>query len=624
MPSRLQNLFLFSLILSLWLASGAAFAQPSDKAELKAFLDGVMSVQLETHHIPGAVVAVVKDGELFFSKGYGYADLASKRPVDPETTLFRIGSTSKLFTYTAVVQLLEAGKLELNQDVNSYLTSFQVPATFPQPVTLAHLLTHTAGFEDRGEGLFSYDEKILQENLANTLPARVRPPGELSAYSNHGVALAGQVVAEVSGLPWETYVEENILSPLGMTHTTPRQPVPEGLIETLSKGYGISGNKPAEKGFEYVSVAPAGSISASANDMAKFMLAHLQGGRYDGAQLMQPETAEQMHDALFRHDPRVNGIAHGFIMQTINAQELIGHGGDTFWFHTELALLPEHGLGVFVSYNGASGSLAKVEFLNAFMDHYFPSSEIAPPVQGTSSIEPSRFVGTYAPTRMSFTTPEKLAVLGQALQVAQAGKDGLELTHPYFGTKTLAPLENDAFIDIDSGETVVFQDDTGKTHAFISNFPTSAFSKLAWFETPALHSLLLSVAALLFLSTLVLLPFSLILNRKLALNLPLEARAARWLAAASSMTFIVFMVLMVMAFMNFEAMAFGTPAFLTVAGVLPYVGAVLSLGVLIFAVVVWARGFWNIAGRLHYTLVALAMLTFIWQLSYWNFLPFPA
>src|SRR2546428_2353979 len=171
----------------------------SDPRELEAFLNGVLSVQLADDHIPGATVSVVKDGRLFFAKGYGDADRQHGKLVSANTTLFRIGSVGKLFTWTAVMQLAEQGKVNLHADVNTYLKTFHIPATYPEPITLAHLLTHSAGFEDRGTGIFApttSDLKPPGQWLAEHIPARVRPPGELTAYSNYGAALAGYIVEQ--------------------------------------------------------------------------------------------------------------------------------------------------------------------------------------------------------------------------------------------------------------------------------------------------------------------------------------------------------------------------------------------------------------------------------------------
>src|SRR5215212_11477657 len=194
---------------------------PTDPAEMEAFMDKELGREMQKHHIAGAAVSVVKDGKLFFAKGYGSADLKKGIPVDPERTNFRLGSVAKLFTWTAVMQLAEQGKLDLDADINTYL-DFRIPDTYPQPITLKHLMSHTAGFEDLYyERLASDPNDLLppREWLISHMPARVRPPGDIAAYSSYGTALAGYIVARVSGEPYDQYIQEHILDPLGMVHT---------------------------------------------------------------------------------------------------------------------------------------------------------------------------------------------------------------------------------------------------------------------------------------------------------------------------------------------------------------------------------------------------------------------
>ena len=176
------------------------------------------------------------------------------------------------------MQLAEQGKVDLHADVNTYLKTFHLPATYREPITLAHLLTHTAGFEDRGTGTYARttsDLEPLGQWLAEHIPARVRPPGELTAYSNYGAVLAGYIVEQVSGLPYAQYVEQHLFQPLGMRSSTFRQPVPVDLAAALSQGYTYTNGEYRPEPFEAVQVAPAGSMSATATDIAHFMLAHL-------------------------------------------------------------------------------------------------------------------------------------------------------------------------------------------------------------------------------------------------------------------------------------------------------------------------------------------------------------
>src|SRR2546429_2231509 len=259
-----------------------ASAPELTKSDFETFLDALIPSQLQNRNVAGAVVSVVKDGQVLFQKGYGYADVEAKKPVLPDQTLFRPGSISKLFTATAVMQLVEQGKLDLDRDVNDYL-DFAIPKTYPEPVTLRQLLTHTAGFEDTLKNLFvahESDLKLLRAYLVNQMPARIFPPGKVPSYSNYGFTLAGYIVERVSGEKFERYIDNHILKPQRRTNSTFDQPLPPKLAPQMSNGYLNAAKKPRD--FEFVQAAPAGSLSTTAADMTRFMLAFLQDGSVDG------------------------------------------------------------------------------------------------------------------------------------------------------------------------------------------------------------------------------------------------------------------------------------------------------------------------------------------------------
>ncbi len=294
-------------------------------ADIEAFLDGFMPLQLGSDDIAGAVIVIVKDGNVVFQKGYGYADVAKKMPVTADATLFRIGSVSKLFTWTAIMQLVEQGKVNLDEDVNRYL-DFKISPTYPKPITVWNLMTHTTGFNEAVKDLIVKDAKALEpmgNYLKEHLPTRIFPPGEVPAYSNYGATLAGYIVQRVSGQPFDDYIEQHILQPLNMTRVTFRQPLPEALKPLMSNGYTVA-SQPA-KPFEIVVPWPAGSVSASGLDMSHFMLAHLQNGHYGNSQILRPETVQLMHTRQFAYDPRLNGMCLGFYEETRNGHRIIGH-----------------------------------------------------------------------------------------------------------------------------------------------------------------------------------------------------------------------------------------------------------------------------------------------------------
>src|SRR5438132_960996 len=366
-------------------------------ADLEAFLDGLMPAQLEREYIAGATIAVVRDGKVLLAKGYGFSDVEKRKPVSPDNTLFRPGSISKLFTWTAVMQQVEQGKLDLDRDVNEYL-DFKIPPAFGKPITLRNIMTHTPGFEDTAKELFVADAgkmRPLSEYLREHIPARIFPPGITPAYSNYATTIAGYIVQRLSGKPFEQYIAENIYVPLGMRHTTFEQPLPPDLLPLMSNGY-LRASQPA-KPFEFVQAYPAGSVSTSALDMCNFMMAHLQDGQLNGKQILKPETAKQMHARVFGSDPRLNGMALGFYEETKNGHRIIGHGGDTVYFHSDLHLILDAGVGFFISYNsaGRGETSPRTTLWEALLDRYFPYSPPSEPTLASAKEDAKTVSGKY-------------------------------------------------------------------------------------------------------------------------------------------------------------------------------------------------------------------------------------
>ena len=596
-----------------------------DPIELEAYLDGLMRAQMAAHDIAGATVAVVRDGALLFSKGYGWADVERLRPVDPATTLFRIGSITKLFTWTAVMQLRDEGLLDLHADVNDYL-DFRIPETYPQPITLWHLLTHTPGLEDRAFGLFGPSEGIARgEWLRDNLPARVREPGLLPSYSNYGTALAGYIVERVSRVPWEQYIEEKILDPLGMTFATGRQPLPDRLAPHMSSGYRHEDGRFAAKPFEWVEIAPAGSISASAEAMAAFMIAHLQGGRYGEARILADVTAREMHSQAYAADPRVNGMALGFYEVSSHGLRIIAHSGGTQWFFSDLALIPAERLGIFVSFNSAGAApLAVGPFLASVLDRYHPVEPFIadPPAPGWDR-RARTYSGGYRFLRRSYTTFEK--PLGSLMELTvEAGEPGELMLRSPMVTARVHEVEPGYFRTRDRSVEIVFSEDGhgGYSHLFLSTLPPMAAEKVGFWDARWLHGTLLAFSLVLFVSVLVLMPVRYLLQRNVEGIWPLRGaeRGLRWAAlgvAGLSLAFLVTAATSVSqdAFLSGEA-----ESSLRVALVLPLLSLPLVLAVVAGAVLAVVKKYWSGWARVHYVLFALAAAAFILELHYWNLL----
>src|SRR5215207_6587548 len=624
---------------------------PTDPTEMEAFMDKELGKEMEKHHIAGAAVSVVKDGKLFFAKGYGYADLENKVPVDPEQTNFRTGSIAKLFTWTAVMQLVEQGKLDLDADINDYL-DFRIPDTYPQPITLKDLMTHTAGFEDLYYERLAKDPNDLlppREWLVSHMPARVSPPGEVAAYSSYGTALAGYIVARVSGEPYDHYIQEHILNPLGMVHTTAKPSMPPNIRAHTSVGYvyedgsfkefpdtsGMGQRALAYADMGQPALVPAGDMQASATDMARFMIAHLQNGIYSDAniaeaRILNESTMQQMHTTLYTPDPRLLGTAYGFFDFSDNGQRTIGHSGGSDPIFTLLLLLPDQNLGVFVGYNSQGGeelTLQHLGFQRAFFDHYYPTPA-AKPIQPPADFaeRAGRFEGTYRITGgapgTSYTTLEKFAGLLETVEISDSGDGTLLFTNPW-GEWRFVEVEPLYFRQVDGPFNTVFrEDDQGRiTRMFTDYTPMFAFEKLKWYETPAFNMALALSCVFIFLSMIPVVLIRLIRNRRPSGDRkppPRGARVAYWIIVGICVLNLLFVIGTVLWFNPVPV--FGVSIIYRIVLGVGVLAAVLTVGALLNSVLAWKRGYWGIAARVHYTLVTVAAVAFVWFLNYWNLL----
>ena len=382
------------------ITAGGAHALTAD--DLDAYFDGFIPLAIGRGDIAGAEVLVVKDGKILFEKGYGVADVKTRRPVDPATTLFRPGSISKLFTWTSVMQLVEQHKLDLDRDVNDYL-DFKIPQTWPKPITLRDIMTLTPGFEETIKGLLAEDPKKLQPlgaGLKSWVPERMFPPGETPAYSNYGAALAGYIVQRVSGEPFEQYVAHHIFQPLGMTHSTFVQPLPAAMAKDMSQGYDTASEEP--KPFELIWMSPAGALSTTAEDISKFMIAQLNDGAYGNTRILLPQTARLMHSEIYQRNPPLPGIGLGFYHEDTNGHVIVGHGGDTIVFHSDLHLILDEGVGFFYTQNsaGKENSGVRGPLFRGFMDRYFPAPAMAKePTLKSAKADGALAAGIYASSR---------------------------------------------------------------------------------------------------------------------------------------------------------------------------------------------------------------------------------
>jgi CubicO group peptidase (beta-lactamase class C family) len=588
-------------------------AGPTNTRELESFLDGFFAAAMNRYDVPGLVFSMVKDGDVFLAKGYGMADLETGRPVDPSKTLFRVASVSKLSTATAVLQLAERGKLDLHRDVNAYLTGLQLPSTFPEPITLAHLLTHTAGFDERVFGMDARtraDLRPMADYLADRMPDRVLPPGDVFSYSNHGLGLAGLIVQEVSGMPFGRYTRENIFEPLGMTRTA--FSLPPKLEPDLAVGYVYRDYENQPVPYDYLQMlAPAGSLLSTGADMARFMLAHLRDGRLGEVRILKAETAQLMHSQQFTHHPKLPGSCYGFRESFVNV----------------LVLDLEADLGFFVSYNALSDDGREnglhMELVQALYGRYFPAASPPMPEPPAGFLSrASRFTGSYRHNRYIRDSFGKLAAFVGEIRVT-AEPDGTLRVYPkrpYLDPVSLVEVGDLVFERGDGGGYAVFrQNEKGEiTHLFVDFFGPAALDKLPVLESAYLHLRLIVVVVFLLLSGIVGWPLAYWLRRPRPAH-PCGARAARWIAVTMGLL-TLYAIGAVWVELNGPTMelSYGVPDRLVWLLRLPFLTTLLTLAMALCTVQAWRSRWWSRAARLHYTAITLGALMLIPLELYWK------
>ena len=602
--------------------------------DVGAFLDGIMPQQLAREDIAGVVISIVKDGKVLFAKGYGYSDIEKRRPVSPEDTLFRPGSISKLFTWTSVMQLVEQGKLDLDRDVNDYL-DFKIPASFPKPITLRNIMTHTPGFEESVQELFVADAKDLQPlspYLQKHMPSRIFPPGTTPAYSNYATTLAGYIVQRVSGQDYFDYVDEHVIKPLGMQHSTFRQPLPDALAPLMSKGYEVA-SQPA-KPFEFVEAAPAGSSSVSAMDMTHFMIAHLQDGKYEGAQILKPETAQLMHSRQFENLPGMNAMCLGFYEETRNGHRIFGHGGDTQYFHSDLHLMPDAQLGFFISYNSAGkGEISTREAVwHAFLDRYFPTELKDPPAPSPAANDADEISGHYIVSRRS--QDNILSVLSVAGETkifrnsdgTISSKDLKDMNGQPKKFREIAPM---MFRDVNDQDRIAFKHDASGNLVAVIDFPFMVFEKASAWENSGFQLPLIICSLVVIVLTVLLWPVSALIRRHYSKPLTFTSQQkrlrllVRLVCLAVILFFVGYVVFFSIALKDIGMLSPKGNPWLRLIQLFGWIGVLGTLIALYNAVLSWqdpARWLWT---RIADTLIALSCVgvvcfVFTWHLLHWS------
>ncbi len=491
----------------------AANAWPINQADLATYVDGFVEARMSEHGVVGATVSVVQGGRVVFAKGYGYDNLEAGRPVEADRSLFRPGSISKTFTWTAVMQLHEQGLLDLEADVQQYVPDIELPRRFGKPITMLDLMAHKPGLEDSALGhLFEADATNvlpLADYLASHQPQQVRAPGTLASYSNYGSGIAGLIVANLSGQTFEDYVEAHVTGPIGMRRSTFREPgladhraMPEALAGDVSRGYIRIGADLESSDFVHIAqIAPAGGLSTTAADMGRWMLAHLGDGAYGGGRILRADTAQRMHSQQYTPHPLLPGAAHGFIETDVHGYRAYGHGGGTVHFLSDMVIIPEIDVGIFISTNTTTaGSKLISEFARHVVKRYFPQGPNTLPALDVAGFDTQPYLGNYIFSRRSHSTVERLNL--PMVQIGTAGGGRISFGNP---ARPFEAVAEHVFQSVENPDLKLafFAGDDGRMAGFYPPVAIMVAERAGLLDNPQVVFGWLSFAVLVFLCVLI-------------------------------------------------------------------------------------------------------------------------
>jgi CubicO group peptidase (beta-lactamase class C family) len=605
--------------------------RPLTRVDLETWLDGFVPYALEKNDIAGMVVLVVKDGAVLLQKGYGYADVAAKSPMDPQRTIVEVASVSKTFTWTAVMQLVEQGRLDLDRDINDYL-DFEIPAAFGKPITMRHLMTHTPGFEERIKSYMTADSPRSLNAYLKAVPApeRIFPPGAAQAYSNYGTSLAGYIVERISGEEYASYIERHILEPLGMRRSTMVRPVAARLQPDLARNYQLASGEPMPDQVLELVADPAGSLVSTAEDMSRFMRAHLQQGRFADYQLLKPETVELMHAPAFTAMPGALSTVLGFFGGDYNGHRIIVHDGDGSGNHTDMQLLLDDGIGFLavVNSDGPGGLVSAAYSLRAslfrqFMDRYFPAPpDPQQPTVATAQEHAQLAAGEYEMSRRASGDFAEAFYLAARVAI-KANADGTIETPAFLNFEHNRPQvwrEVGPFIwrEVGGRARLNMKLEEGRVKSWLpGDLSTFQADPVPFLWSAALNVPLVIAALGVLILAMLLWPVTAILRRQYGRRLEIEERArlAHRLMRPAALTGVLFLLGWLAVLM---AVGSGVVSFNDALD--PWIRLVQAIGLACVAgaaVSVWnayltcagRRGFWAKAGSV---LVAVALLDLIW------------
>lgn len=599
--------------------------------DLSAYLDGMVPLQLVRGDLAGAAVIIIRDGQVLAKKGYGFADFSRRIAIDPDQTMFRFASISKLMTYVSAMQLVEQGRLDLDADINRYL-DFKIEPAFGKPVTLRTLMTHTAGFEHQQQYILQRETDTyipLRDYLVRFQPRRIYPPGEIASYSEYGVGLIGYIIQRISGERFEDYVQHHIFDPLGMTRSTFEQPLPPQLRPFVSQGYSSTALPP--RPFEVFNPSPAGGMTATLADLARFSQALLNDGELNGHRILQPATVTTMWTRQFAVSPALPAMCMGFYEVDRNGLRFVGHNGDTRVFHSQLEIQPENKLTILSAYNsagadGTGGDSARWEVLGEFLDRYFPYDQ--DPQWKPADARAREIEGRFIKARRMESGRMKLDSLMQQIPI-RVNADGELINKLAVDARghaiKLRYTGDDLWQDeLGQGRIMALRDKRGRVNGLASMFGATMMVRVPWWEDSRFvvpfAGLALFACALVLGSTLLHLVRRLLgrpVTRTSAAAAPFTT--TQRLAALLWIPAVPLMLALFLHIAREPLPAFDhVPYYFFLQNVLVSLAILLSIPGIVFAIKVASRADATLPSKLKHALVAISYVFLTWFSLHWH------
>ena len=615
-------------------------AQTLTKSSIEVYSDKVFKENMEKYKIPGAVITVVKDGKIILSKGYGYSDLTNKEKVTPSQTMFRIASVTKLFTATAAMQLVDDGKVVLDKPINEYLQGFKLPQDYKTPITLKHLLTHTSGLDDTVIGDLAKkptEVKSLTEFYKGYRWKSVREPGTIIQYNNRGMGAVGAIIEQRTGMSCKMYMQQNIFNPLKMQHTSLALD-----DKNLSKAYTynvLNKKIKEEKLVGYFNVYPVGGILSTSEDMAHFMMAHLNRGIFEENTLLSPENTQNMQARQAGFNKNLPGNTYGFHELYLEDMRILEHSGySPDGFLTELALIPKQNIGIFIAVNQGSNNTLPQDYLSLFAKHYFPSSnavKVQPKIDKSTA---KQVEGMYRSSDYSQTDLCKGDLIGAGKDVAvKANVDGsvivTETVTNYFDLKRRViswkgiEIEPYTYKNTEKNEYIAFKENSQGKVSYMSKSSDSsmaAYERIRWYDTDKFQTSLFCILLILaFIEVLIWLIILLIQGIKYILKKKQNTGETKWGQNLAGIIPLLNLGFYIISLYTWGArMHYGVPFDVKLDLIMLLIATLLTPVLGVLSITYWKNRVGKAWVRINISLTVFIAIAFIWFNHYWNFIGF--